>query len=140
MDDFEPRIVAFLCNWCAYTGADLAGTSRIQYPPNVRAIRVMCTGGVDPIYVIKALLEGADGVLIGGCHPGDCHYQSGNLKARRRVAILRSILEQLGLDPDRVWLRWISASEGKLFADTITEMVQDLKEKGPNPMREAWAI
>ena len=140
MDDFEPRIVAFLCNWCAYTGADLAGTSRIQYPPNVRAIRVMCTGGVDPIYVIKALLEGADGVLIGGCHPGDCHYQSGNLKARRRMAILRSILEQLGLDPDRVWLRWISASEGKLFAETITEMVQELKDKGPNPMREAWAI
>ena len=140
MDDFEPRIVAFLCNWCAYTGADLAGTSRLQYPPNVRSIRVMCTGGVDPIYVIKALLEGADGVLIGGCHPGDCHYQSGNLKARRRMAILRSILEQLGLDADRVWLRWISASEGKLFADTITEMVQTLKEKGPNPMGEAWAI
>jgi len=140
MEDFEPRIVAFLCNWCAYTGADLAGTSRIQYPPNVRAIRVMCTGGVDPIYVIKALLEGADGVLIGGCHPGDCHYQSGNLKARRRVAILRGVLEQLGLDPDRVWLRWISASEGKRFADTITEMVEALKEKGPNPMREAWAI
>jgi len=140
MDDFEPRIVAFLCNWCAYTGADLAGTSRLQYPPNVRAIRVMCTGGVDPIYVIKALLEGADGVLIGGCHPGDCHYQSGNLKARRRVAILRSILEQLGLDPDRVWLRWISASEGKVFADTIKEMVEELREKGPNPMREAWAI
>jgi F420-non-reducing hydrogenase iron-sulfur subunit len=140
MEDFEPRIVAFLCNWCAYTGADLAGTSRLQYPPNVRSIRVMCSGGVDPIYVIKALLEGADGVLIGGCHPGDCHYQSGNLKARRRVAILRSILDELGLDPDRVWLRWISASEGKVFADTITEMVQSLKEKGPNPMREAWAI
>jgi F420-non-reducing hydrogenase iron-sulfur subunit len=140
MDDFEPRIVAFLCNWCAYTGADLAGTSRIQYPPNVRTIRVMCTGGVDPIYVIKALLEGADGVLIGGCHPGDCHYQSGNLKARRRMVILRSILEELGLDPDRVWLRWISASEGKLFADTITAMVEALKEKGPSPMREAWAI
>jgi F420-non-reducing hydrogenase iron-sulfur subunit len=140
MESFEPRIVAFLCNWCAYTGADLAGTSRLQYPPNVRAIRVMCTGGVDPIYVIKALLEGADGVLIGGCHPGDCHYQSGNLKARRRMAILSSILEQLGLDPDRVWLRWISASEGKRFADTIEEMVQALKEKGPNPMREVWAI
>lgn len=140
MDDFEPRIVAFLCNWCAYTGADLAGTSRLQYPPNVRAIRVMCSGGVDPIYVIKALLEGADGVLIGGCHPGDCHYQSGNLKARRRVAILQGILEELGLDPERVWLRWISASEGKLFADTIKEMVEELKEKGPNPMREAWAI
>ena len=140
MEEFEPRIVAFLCNWCAYTGADLAGTSRMQYPPNVRAIRMMCSGGVDPIYVIKALLEGADGVLIGGCHPGDCHYQSGNLKARRRVAILQSILEELGLDPERVWLRWISASEGKLFADTIGEMVQVLKEKGPNPMREAWAI
>ncbi len=140
MESYEPRIVAFLCNWCAYTGADLAGTSRLQYPPNVRAIRVMCTGGVDPIYVIKALLEGADGVLIGGCHPGDCHYQSGNLKARRRVAILNSILEQLGLDPDRVWLRWISASEGKRFADTIEEMVQALKEKGPNPTREVWAV
>jgi F420-non-reducing hydrogenase iron-sulfur subunit len=140
METYEPRIVAFLCNWCAYTGADLAGTSRLQYPPNVRAIRVMCTGGVDPIYVIKALLEGADGVLIGGCHPGDCHYQSGNLKARRRVAILSSILEQLGLDPDRVWLRWISASEGKRFADTIEEMVQVLKEKGPNPLREVWGI
>ena len=140
MEGFEPRIVAFLCNWCAYTGADLAGTSRLQYPPNVRAIRVMCTGGVDPIYVIKALLEGADGVLIGGCHPGDCHYQSGNLKARRRMAILSSILEQLGLDPDRVWLRWISASEGKVFADTIQEMVQVLEEKGPNPMRQIWAI
>ena len=92
------------------------------------------------MYVIKALLEGADGVLIGGCHPGDCHYQSGNLKARRRMVILRSILEELGLDSDRVWLRWISASEGKLFADTIVEMVQALKEKGPSPMREAWAI
>lgn len=140
MEDFEPRIVAFLCNWCAYTGADLAGTSRMQYPPNVRTIRMMCSGGVDPIYVIKSLLEGADGVLIGGCHPGDCHYQSGNLKARRRVAILRGILEELGLDPDRVWLRWISASEGKRFAETIEEMVQVLKDKGPNPMREAWAI
>jgi F420-non-reducing hydrogenase iron-sulfur subunit len=140
MEDFEPRIVAFLCNWCAYTGADLAGTSRMQYPPNVRTIRMMCSGGVDPIYVIKSLLEGADGVLIGGCHPGDCHYQSGNLKARRRVAILRGILEELGLDPDRLWLRWISASEGKRFAETIEEMVQVLKDKGPNPMREAWAI
>ena len=140
MEDFEPRIVAFLCNWCAYTGADLAGTSRMQYPPNVRTIRMMCSGGVDPIYVIKSLLEGADGVLIGGCHPGDCHYQSGNLKARRRVAILRGILEELGLDPDRVWLRWISASEGKRFAETMKEMVQVLKDKGPNPMREAWAI
>lgn len=136
MDDFEPRIIAFLCNWCTYAGADLAGTSRIQYPPNIRIIRLMCSGGLDVTYVLKALLEGADGVLIGGCHPGDCHYQNGNYKARRRVAILRSILEQMGFDADRVWLRWISASEGQYFADTVEEMVAALKEKGPNPLRE----
>lgn len=139
-EPFEPKIVAFLCNWCTYTGADLAGTSRIQYPPNIRVIRLMCSGALDPIYVVKALLEGADGVLIGGCHPGDCHYQSGNYKARRRVAILKAILEEMGLDPDRVWLRWISASEGKLFADTVTEMVETLRAKGPNPAREAWGV
>ena len=140
MPEFEPRIVAFLCNWCTYTGADLAGTSRIQYPPNVRIIRLMCSGGLDPIYVAKALLEGADGVLIGGCHPGDCHYQSGNYKARRRVAILKSILEQLGFDPDRVWLRWISASEGQYFADTVTEMVDAIRQMGPNPIQGLWGI
>ncbi len=136
MNDFEPRIIAFLCNWCTYAGADLAGTSRIQYPPNIRVIRLMCTGGLDVTYVLKALLGGADGVLIGGCHPGDCHYQSGNYKARRRVAILKSILEQMGFDDDRVWLRWISASEGQYFADTVKDMVGALKEKGPNPLRE----
>ncbi len=138
--EFEPKIIAFLCNWCTYTGADLAGTSRIQYPPNVRIIRLMCSGGLDPVYVAKALLEGADGVLIGGCHPGDCHYQSGNYKARRRVAILHSILEQMGFDSERVWLRWISASEGQYFADTVTAMVTTLKEKGPNPLRGEGAI
>jgi F420-non-reducing hydrogenase iron-sulfur subunit len=132
--EFEPRIIAFLCNWCTYTGADLAGTSRIQYPPNIRIIRLMCSGGLDPVYVAKALLEGADGVLIGGCHPGDCHYQSGNYKARRRVAILQSILDQMGFDADRVWLRWISASEGQYFADTVSAMVAALKEKGPKPL------
>ena len=137
-EDFEPRIVAFLCNWCAYTGADLAGTSRIQYPPNVRIIRMMCSGAVDPVYVIKPLLDGADGVLVGGCHPGDCHYQEGNYKARRRVAILKNILRQMGFDEERVWLRWISASEGQLFAETVTEMVEDLKEKGPNPLKQLW--
>ena len=137
-EDFEPKIVAFLCNWCAYTGADLAGTSRIQYPPNVRIIRMMCSGAVDPIYVIKPLLDGADGVLVGGCHPGDCHYQEGNYKARRRVAILKNILRQMGFDEERVWLRWISASEGHLFAETVTEMVETLKEKGPNPLKELW--
>ncbi|MGQ9627181.1 MAG: hydrogenase iron-sulfur subunit [Anaerolineae bacterium] len=138
--DFEPRIIAFLCNWCTYTGADLAGTSRLQYPPNIRIIRLMCTGALDPVYVFQALLGGADGVLIGGCHPGDCHYQSGNYKARRRVAILKSILSQLGFEEDRVWLRWISASEGKLFADTVTEMVDYLKKKGPNPLKNLWGI
>ncbi len=133
--DFEPKIIGFLCNWCTYTGADLAGTARIQYPPNIRVIRMMCSGGVDMVYVMKALLEGADGVLIGGCHPGDCHYQSGNFKARRRVAILKKILQRLGFDDDRVWLRWISASEGKKFAATVTEMVDYLKKKGPNPLK-----
>jgi len=139
MDDFDPRIIAFLCNWCTYTGADLAGTSRLQYPPNIRVIRLMCSGALDPVYVAKALLEGADGVLIGGCHPGDCHYQSGNYKARRRVAILSEILEQMGLEKDRVWLRWISASEGQYFADTVTEMVAAIKEMGPNPAKKLWA-
>ena len=139
-DDFEPRIIGFFCNWCTYAGADLAGTSRIQYPPNVRVIRLMCSGALDPVYVIKALLEGADGVLIGGCHPGDCHYQSGNYKARRRVAILQSILKQMGFEPERVWLRWISASEGRYFADTVTEMVDKLKELGPNPLKGVGAI
>ena len=139
MAEFEPKIVALLCNWCTYTGADLAGTSRLQYPPNVRIVRLMCTGAVDMIYVLKALMEGADGVLIGGCHPGDCHYQTGNYKARRQVAILKKILKRFGYDEDRVWLRWISASEGKLFADTVTDMVKMLKAKGPNPMSEMWA-
>ena len=140
MSEFEPTIIAFVCNWCTYTAADLAGTSRLTYPPNVRLIRMMCTGMVDPKYVIKAFLNGADGVLIGGCHPGDCHYQSGNYKARRRVAILQSILEQMGFDQERVWLRWISASEGQYFADTVSEMVATLKEKGPNPLRGVGAI
>ena len=139
-NDFEPIIVAFLCNWCTYTGADLAGTSRIQYPPNVRIIRLMCSGAVDPVYVLKALLDGADGVLIGGCWPGDCHYQTGNYKARRRVAILKETLKQMGLEDDRLWLRWISASEGQLFADTVTEMTAAIKKMGPNPMKREWAV
>jgi F420-non-reducing hydrogenase iron-sulfur subunit len=140
MTEFEPRIVAFLCNWCSATAADLAGTSRIQYPPNVRIIRLMCSGQLDPIYVAKAVLEGADGVLIGGCHPGDCHYQTGNLKARRRVAILHETLDQLGLESERVWLRWISASEGRYFADTVTEMVEQIRALGPSPLRGQWSI
>ena len=139
-EHFEPRIVAFLCNWCTYTGADLAGTSRLQYPPNVRVVRMMCSGAVDPVYVLKPLLDGADGVLIGGCHPGDCHYQTGNYKTRRRYVAMREILKSTGLDDNRIWLRWISASEGQLFAETITDMVLALKELGPSPMRFAWAV
>ena len=130
---FEPRIVAFLCNWCTYTGADLAGTSRLQYPANIRIIRLMCSGAVDPVYVLKPLLDGADGVLIGGCHPGDCHYQSGNYKARRRYAVLQDTLDEMGFDKERVWLRWISASEGAQFAETVREMTSKLTEKGPRP-------
>jgi F420-non-reducing hydrogenase iron-sulfur subunit len=137
---FEPRIIGFLCNWCTYAGADLAGTSRIQYPPNIRIIRMMCSGSLDPTYVLKVLLEGADGVLIGGCHPGDCHYISGNLKARRRVAILKSVLEEAGLEPQRVWLRWISASEGAYFAETVREMVDHIRALGPNPLKLEWAV
>jgi F420-non-reducing hydrogenase iron-sulfur subunit len=140
MNDFEPRIIAFLCNWCTYTAADLAGTSRIQYAPNLRIIRLMCSGQLDPIYVAKAILEGADGVLIGGCHPGDCHYQSGNYKARRRVAMIHQVLEHLGLEPERVWLRWISASEGQYFADTVTEMVETIRDLGPSGLRKQWSI
>jgi F420-non-reducing hydrogenase iron-sulfur subunit len=112
---FEPQIIAFLCNWCTYIGADLAGTLRIQYPPNMRVIRLMCSGAVDPVFVLKPLLDGADGVLIGGCHPGDCHYQDGNYKARRRVDTLKEILKGVGLDEGRVWLRWIAASEVEIL-------------------------
>jgi F420-non-reducing hydrogenase iron-sulfur subunit len=140
MSEYEPKIVAFLCNWCTYAGADLAGTSRIQYPPNIRVIRVMCSGSVDPVYVIKPLLEGVDGVFIGGCHPGDCHYVSGNYKARRRITVLKAILKQLGFEEERIKIRWVSASEGQRFADTIKEMVEDLKKLGPNPMQQHWAI
>ena len=137
---FEPRIIGFLCNWCTYTGADLAGTSRLQYPPNLRVIRLMCSGAVDVSYVLKPLLEGADGVLIGGCHPGDCHYQEGNYKARRRIAILEESLATMGFDKERVWLRWISASEGGKFAETVAQFTARLKALGPNPTKELWTV
>ncbi|MCG2817153.1 MAG: hydrogenase iron-sulfur subunit [Candidatus Aminicenantes bacterium] len=138
--EFEPKIIAFVCNWCTYAAADLAGTSRIQYPPNIRLIRLMCSSAVDPIYIMKSILNGADGVLIGGCHPGDCHYQNGNYKARRRVTILKSILTSIGVPEERIWLRWISASEGKKFADTVTDMVGRLREMGPSPFKSMWEI
>jgi F420-non-reducing hydrogenase iron-sulfur subunit len=138
--EFEPKIVAFLCNWCTYKGADLAGTSRFHYPANIRTIRVMCSAAVDPAYVLKALLDGADGVLVGGCHPGDCHYQSGNYKAARKMEVLQTVLKSAGIDEDRVLLRWISASEGNLFRDTVNEMVKTLKAKGPNPLKAGSQI
>jgi len=136
----DPRIVAFLCHWCTYTGADLAGTTRLQYPPGIRIIHLMCSGAIDVVYVLKAILDGADGVLIGGCHPGDCHYQTGNLKARRRIALLKNIMETLGLDKERVRLRWISASEGRLFAETVREYSDTLESMGSNTLADEWDV
>ena len=140
MADYEPTIIAFVCNWCTYTAADLAGTSRLIYPPNIRMIRMMCTGMVDPKYVIKALLEGADAVLISGCHPGDCHYINGNYKARRRVKLLKEILPRFGLDERRLKLTWIGASEGVDFAKTIQELVTEIKGLGPNQVRQEMVL
>ena len=135
VNGFEPKIVAFTCNWCSYAAADLAGTSRIHYPPNVRIIRVMCSGMVDPVYVLKAFEAGFDGVLIAGCHIGDCHYLSGNVKAQDRIATLRRLLHTLGLEDERLRLEWISAAEGSGFAETIKEYVGQLKQLGPSPCR-----
>lgn len=133
---FEPTIVGFLCNWCSYAGADLAGISRIQYPPNVRIIRVMCSGRIDPIFVLKAFKDGADGVLVAGCHlPSDCHYISGNFKAQRRIMLLKKVLEDFGVDPKRVRLEWVSASEGDKFAAVVRDMVKQIQELGPSPLK-----
>lgn len=131
MDDFEPKIVGFCCNWCSYAGADLAGVSRIQYAPNVRIIRVMCSGRVDPTLVLKAFQAKADGVLITGCHPGDCHYQTGNYKAMRRVPLLKKMLQQFGIEDERVRLEFVSASEGARFAQIVNEMTAQIKQLGP---------
>ncbi len=128
---FEPKIVAFFCTWCTYTAADLAGISRMRYAPNVRAIRLMCSGRVDPQFVLAALREGADGVLIGGCHPGDCHYQEGNHNARRRFELLRLMLRDLGIEDERVRLEWISASEGDRVQKVCNEMTEQVRALGP---------
>ncbi|MCD4733889.1 hydrogenase iron-sulfur subunit [bacterium] len=130
-DQFEPRIVGFLCRWCSYTGADLAGTSRIQYPPNMTPIRVMCSGRVDPTFVVQAFAEGADGVMIAGCHPGDCHYDVGNYRAMRRVPMLKNLLEQFGISPERLMLTWVSASEGRKFAADVVTFTETLRRLGP---------
>jgi len=128
---YEPKIIGFLCNWCAYTAADLAGVARLKYPANLRVVRVMCTGRVEPSFVLKAFHEGADGVLVAGCHPGGCHYMEGNYKAMRRAALLRRLLTQLGIEPERFRLSWISSSEGEKFATIVGEMVEELKRLGP---------
>lgn len=133
--EFEPNILGFLCNWCSYAGADLAGTSRMKYPANLKSIRVMCSGRVDPSFVLEALRKGVDGVLIAGCHPGDCHYQSGNYKTNRRIKLLKKLLEELGIDPQRVRFEYVSASEGQKFATIVTEFVAEIKKLGPNPIR-----
>jgi len=130
-ESWQPKIVAFLCNWCSYAGADLAGVSRIQYPPNIRVIRVPCSGRINPMFIIKALQHGADGVLVSGCHPGDCHYISGNLIARRKFALVKKFLEYIGVEPGRVSFSWVSAAEGEKFSKVVTEVVEEVKAIGP---------
>ncbi|MBE9512197.1 MAG: hydrogenase iron-sulfur subunit [Bacteroidetes bacterium] len=138
--EFKPKIVSFLCNWCSYTGADLAGTSRMKYASNIRVVRVMCSGRVDPTFVLKSFREGADGVLICGCHPGDCHYHEGNYKCLRRYHFLKKYIAQMGLNPDRLKLAWISASEGKEFAQLADEMTETIKNLGPCKVKEEMEI
>ena len=130
--EWEPRILGFLCKWCSYAGADLAGTSRKKYPPNVGIIKVPCSGRVDPLFITKALQMGFDGVLVSGCHPGDCHYQSGNYRARRRLAITKKVLEYMGVEPPRIQASWVSASEGAKFAEVVNEVTREVREVGPN--------
>ncbi len=127
----EPKIVAFVCNWCTYTGADLAGTSRLKYPTNVKLIRVMCSGGIDPVFILKAFERGADGILVSGCHPNDCHYNSGNFHARRRWEFFDNLLKFTGVEKERLQFSWVSASEGKKFVDVVTKVTNDIKALGP---------
>ena len=128
---WQPKIVAFLCNWCSYAGADLAGVSRMQYPPSIRVVRVPCSGRINPLFLVAALQNGADGVLVSGCHPGDCHYLSGNLVARRKFAVVKNLLEYVGIEPGRVQFSWVSASEGGRFAALIAQVTEDVRRLGP---------
>ncbi len=137
--EFSPRIVGFFCNWCTYLAADLAGTSRMKYAPNVRVVRTMCSGRVDPQMVLWAFRHGADGVLIGGCHPGDCHYQEGNYKALRRAMLLRKMLPQFGIEPERLRLEWISAAEGERLRDVMNDFTAQIRRLGPLHRKEAAA-
>ena len=138
--EHNPQIIAFLCKWCSYTGADLAGTSRTQYKPNVRAIRVMCSGRIEPTFVLRAFRKGADGVLICGCHPGDCHYQEGNYRCLRRFHLLQKYIRQMGIEPERMKLEWISASEGKQYAELINSFTQTITELGPCRVKETMEV
>ena len=135
-EEFEPRIVGFLCNWCSYAGADLAGSSKLEMPPTLTPVKVMCSSRIEPEMIFTAFLRGADGVLIAGCHPGDCHYDKGNYYARRRFAVVKKILETLGLEAERVRLSWISASEGPRYAEVVNEFTEKIKELGPNPIKQ----
>ncbi len=134
-NNFEPLIIGLCCNWCSYAGADLAGVSRLQYPPNIRIVRVMCSGMVHPNIVIDALTKGADGVLMCGCHPGDCHYLEGNLKAEARAEAIKLMLQDFGIEEARFTLDWVSASEGSRFAQVVTEMTKEIKQLGPSPYK-----
>ncbi len=140
MEEFQPKIVGFLCNWCSYAGADLAGSTRLEVPSSFSVIRVMCSGRVDPVLAATALLRGADGVLVAGCHPGDCHYREGNYYARRRFALLRKTAETLGLDSERLALAWVSASEGQKFSEVANTFTEKIKRLGPNPMRKKISL
>ena len=135
--DFEPKIVGFLCNWCSYAGADMAGTSRIAYPTNIRIIRVPCSGRVDPLIIVKSFQQGADGILIAGCHPGDCHYTEGNYYARRRFALVRSLLEYLGVEKERFRVEWVSAAEGRRFSEVVTSFTDQVTKLGPRSAGES---
>jgi len=130
--EWQPKILAFLCNWCSYAGADLAGVSRLQYPPNVRIVRVPCSGRVNPAYILKALQEGVDGVLVSGCHPGDCHYLTGNYHARRKFRLLKELLDFVGVEDGRVQFAWVSAAEGVKFAQVMAEVTEKVRALGPN--------
>ncbi|MCK9299452.1 hydrogenase iron-sulfur subunit [Methanoculleus sp. YWC-01] len=135
-ENWKPKIIAIICNWCSYAGADLAGGARIQYPPDIRAIRVMCTGRVDPLFILKAFQDGADGVLVSGCHFGDCHYLEGNFKAAKRMFLLKSVLKNIGLDDKRLRMTFVSASEGAKWGTVMEDVVKTINELGPSPLKE----
>lgn len=132
---FEPIIIGFLCNWCSYGGADLAGVSRLQYPPNIRTIRTLCSATVSPVMILKAFQKGADGVFVGGCHIGDCHYNSGNYMTVKRIAFMHKLMEFTGIDPERLCLKWVSSAEGPRFAKVVTDFTELIRGLGPSPLR-----